>query len=238
MSKTRTDILPKHIAIIMDGNGRWAKQKHLPRSAGHRSGLETAKKMIRSCAERGINALTLFAFSSENWQRPQGEVTELMGLFLKALENDIHELNKNHIQLRIIGNYERLSEKLKDRITAAEQLTANNDGLKLVVAIDYGGRWDIVQATKRLCQAVKDGIIDAHTIDESLFSRYLMTHDLPDPDLFIRTSNELRISNFLLWQMAYTEFYFSDLLWPDFNVDELDKALHFFAHRERRFGGV
>lgn len=232
----KSSILPKHIAIIMDGNGRWAKQRHLPRSAGHRSGLETAKKMIRLCAERGVQVLTLFAFSSENWRRPDGEITDLMGLFLKALQHDVNELHKNNIQFRVIGDYQRLSDRLKNSIFEAEKLTQNNSGLKLVVAMDYGGRWDITQAAMQLSQDVKMDIVDAESINEALFSRYLTTHDLPDPDLFIRTSGELRISNFLLWQLAYTEFYFTDIFWPDFDETELEKALHFFAARERRFG--
>lgn len=230
--------LPQHLAIIMDGNGRWAKQKHLPRSAGHRSGLETAKKTIRLCAERGIKVLTLFAFSSENWQRPDGEITDLMGLFLKALQHDVNELHENNIQFRVIGDYNRLSQRLKNSILAAEKLTENNTGLKLVVAINYGGRWDIMQATCRLHEDIKKGAIQTENINETLFSTYLSTHGLPDPDLFIRTSGELRISNFLLWQLAYAEFYFTDIFWPDFNEAELDKALHFFGNRERRFGAL
>jgi len=230
--------LPQHIAIIMDGNGSWAKQRHLPRSAGHRSGLETAKKTIRFCAERGIKVLTLFAFSSENWQRPSGEVTDLMGLFLKALQQDINELHQNNIQFRVIGDYNRLSERLKNGILAAEKLTKNNSGLKLVVAIDYGGRWDIIQAVRQLSQQTQKGMINPEEINEALFSNYLSTAELPDPDLFIRTSGELRISNFLLWQLAYTEFYFTDNFWPDFNEAELDKALEFFARRKRRFGAL
>ena len=228
--------LPQHIAIIMDGNGRWAKQKYLPRSAGHRSGLETAKKIIRLCAERDIKVLTLFAFSSENWQRPDGEITDLMGLFLKALQHDVNELHQNNIQFRMIGNHQRLSERLKNSILAAEKLTENNSGLKLVVAIDYGGRWDIIQAATQLGQDIKKGILQPEEINETLLGTYLSTQGLPDPDLFIRTSGELRISNFLLWQLAYTEFYFSEVFWPDFNETELTKALDFFASRERRFG--
>lgn len=228
--------LPQHIAIIMDGNGRWAKHKYLPRSAGHRSGLETAKKTIRLCAERDIKVLTLFAFSSENWQRPDGEITDLMGLFLKALQHDVNELHQNNIQFRMIGNHQHLSQRLKNSILAAEKLTENNSGLKLVVAIDYGGRWDIIQAAMHLGEDIKKGLIQPEEINETLLSTYLSTQGLPDPDLFIRTSGELRISNFLLWQLAYTEFYFSEVFWPDFNETELNKALDFFASRERRFG--
>ena len=234
----KSSILPRHIAIIMDGNGRWAKQRHLPRSAGHRGGLEAAKKMIRLCAERGIHVLTLFAFSSENWRRPDGEITDLMGLFLRALQHDVNELHKNNIQFRVIGDYQRLSDRLRNGIFEAEKLTQNNSGLKLVVAMDYGGRWDIMQAAMRLSEDVKAGVVDTESVNEAVFSRYLTTHDLPDPDLFIRTSGELRISNFLLWQLAYSEFYFTDVFWPDFGEAELEKALHFFSTRERRFGAL
>jgi undecaprenyl diphosphate synthase len=230
--------IPRHIAIIMDGNGRWAKQKHLPRSAGHRAGVEAAKKIIRSCAERGVQALTLFAFSSENWQRPSGEITDLMGLFLKALQYDINELHQNNIQFRMIGDYSRLSERLKKRILEAQALTQNNTGLKLVVAIDYGGRWDILHAVRTLNEDIKCEKIKPDQVNEDLFSTYLSTADLPDPDLFIRTSGEFRISNFLLWQLAYSEFYFTPIFWPDFSESELIEALNFFATRERRFGGL
>lgn len=235
---TKKEKLPEHIAIIMDGNGRWAKQKHLPRSAGHRAGLEAAKKIIRACAEKGIKILTLFAFSSENWQRPDGEVTDLMGLFLKALQHDINELHSNNIQFCMIGDRSRLSDRLKKGISKGEVLTKNNMGLKLVVAIDYGGRWDILQAVATLSEEVQSGKIKPENINETLFSGYLSTNDIPDPDLFIRTSGEYRISNFLLWQLAYTEFYFTDMFWPDFDETALTEALQFFATRERRFGAL
>jgi undecaprenyl diphosphate synthase len=230
--------LPQHIAIIMDGNGRWAKQRHLPRSAGHRAGFETAKKVVRLCAERGIRALTLFAFSSENWKRPAGETSDLMGLVFKALQNDIKELHENNIQFRIAGDYAGLSEKLQKGILEAEKLTQNNTGLKLVIAFNYGGRWDVTQAARRLSQAVALGQIKPEDIDEATLSGYLSTHGLPDPDLFIRAGGDQRISNFLLWQLAYTELYFTEIFWPEFNAEHLEKALNFFASRERRFGAL
>ena len=230
--------LPQHIAIVMDGNGRWAKQRHLPRSAGHRAGVEAAKKIIQSCAERGVHVLTLFAFSSENWQRPSGEVTDLMGLFLKALQRDINELHQNNIQFRMIGDDRRLSDRLKKGILEAELLTKNNTGLKLVVAIDYGGRWDVLHAMQALIEEVNLGKIKPNQINEEIFNHFLSTAGLPDPDLFIRTSGEFRMSNFLLWQLAYSEFYFTPVFWPDFNEAALTEALNFFATRERRFGAL
>lgn len=234
----KTPKIPLHIAIIMDGNGRWAKKRHLPRSAGHRAGSEAAKKTIRLCAQRGISVLTLFAFSSENWQRPSGEISDLMGLFLRALHHDIGELHKNNVQFRTIGDYTRLSKPLKEAIFDAQKLTQDNTGLKLVVAIDYGGRWDIAQAARRLSQDVKDNKVKVDAIDEVLLAGYLSTVGLPDPDLFIRTGGELRISNFLLWQMAYTELYFTQAFWPEFDEAIFEEALAFFAMRQRRFGTI
>jgi undecaprenyl diphosphate synthase len=238
MTPEKSSKIPEHIAIIMDGNGRWAKKKHLPRSAGHRAGVEAAKKTIRRCAEQGIKTLTLFAFSSENWQRPSGEVTDLMGLFLKALQQDIHELHKNHIQFRVIGDDTQLSDRLKKAIFEAQTLTQNNTGLILVVALNYGGRWDLVQATRRISAALTADKIKPENIDEALLAAHLSTANLPDPDLFIRTGGESRISNFLLWQMAYTELYFTDIFWPEFDEAALEQALVFFATRQRRFGGL
>lgn len=238
MALKKLSKIPEHIAIIMDGNGRWAKKKHLPRSAGHRAGVEAAKKTIRRCAEQGVKALTLFAFSSENWQRPSGEVTDLMGLFLKALQQDIHELHKNNIQFRAIGDHAQLSVRLKKAIFDAQTLTQNNTGLILVIALNYGGRWDLVQATRRISEAFKADNLKLENIDETLLTAHLSTANLPDPDLFIRTSGESRISNFLLWQMAYTELYFIDIFWPEFDEVALENALNFFATRQRRFGGL
>lgn len=235
---SKTSKLPQHIAIIMDGNGRWAKKKHLPRSAGHRAGVETAKKTIRWCAERGIKMLTLFAFSSENWQRPEGEITDLMGLLLKALQQDINELHQNNVRFNMIGDDTQLSDRLKKAIFDAQDLTRNNTGLTLSVAINYGGRWDILQATRRISEKVKLGQLKEKDINETTLKEHLSTATLMDPDLFIRTSGELRISNFLLWQMAYTELFFTDIFWPEFDESTLETALAFFAARERRFGAV
>lgn len=230
--------LPKHVAIIMDGNGRWAKQRHLPRVAGHKAGLETARKIIRACGERGIKVLTLFAFSSENWSRPATEVQALMQLFISALRNEANKLHKNNVQLRVIGNMTRLNTDLRDAIQDAEKLTAQNTGLVLVVAVDYGGQWDIVEAAKQLSRDVAAGRIAADDITLSSFQQALSTKELPAPDLLIRTSGEQRISNFLLWQLAYAELYFTDTFWPDFTLATLEDALRFYAQRERRFGGV
>ena len=227
--------LPHHIAIVMDGNGRWAEARGEPRASGHRAGLEPVRVIIRECADLGIEALTLFAFSSENWRRPEAEVATLMGLFMDALDREVAELHANRVRVRIIGNRQRLSVRLQQRIAEAEALTAANDGLKLQVAVSYGGRWDVVEAAKRLAAAAS-GAIRASDIDEERFSRELQLHDLPDPDLFIRTGGDHRVSNFLLWNIAYAELFFTDVLWPDFNVDEFRLALEDFASRERRFG--
>lgn len=231
-----TQTFPRHIAIIMDGNGRWAKQRHLPRIAGHRAGEEAVKQAIKGCLEKKIEVLTLFAFSSENWQRPAQEVKHLMGLFLTALERDAKKLHKQNIKLRFIGDRTRFSEELQQHMFETEKLTANNTALTLVIAANYGGRWDVTEACKQMMKDVAEGKLNSSDVSESVLQRYLSLADLPEPDLFIRTSGEQRISNFLLWQLAYTEMYFTETLWPDFNEAELDKALSFFANRERRFG--
>ncbi len=234
-----TDIpsrLPRHIAIIMDGNGRWAKQRLLPRYAGHKVGIETVRRVIRLCAEHHIEVLTLFAFSSENWRRPQQEVSFLMDLFITALQQEVNNLHKNQVRLRIIGAREAFPQKLQTLITEAEALTAMNSGLTLIIAANYGGHWDIIQATKNLAEQVKAGQLQLQEINETLFRTQLCLADLPEPDLFIRTGGEQRISNFLLWQLAYTEMYFTDTLWPDFNKDHFIQALKSFAQRQRRFG--
>lgn len=228
--------LPRHIAIIMDGNGRWAKQRHLPRVAGHKAGVDAVRETVKLCVEKKVEVLTLFAFSSENWQRPEQEVSYLMGLFLTALQREAKKLHKQNIQLRIIGNRDRFDKKLHEQIAAAEQLTANNTGLKLVIAANYGGRWEIAEAMRNIAIDIEQGKISSHDITPELLKNYFTMADLPEPDLFIRTSGEQRISNFLLWHLAYTELYFTDVFWPDFNAAELEKALAFFATRERRFG--
>ncbi len=228
--------LPRHVAIIMDGNGRWARARHLPRHAGHRAGVKSVRMVVEQCARRGVEVLTLFAFSSENWQRPKEEVNQLMELFVSALRGELKRLQDNRVRLRIIGAREAFSEKLQKRIAEAEQATAANDGLLLQIAANYGGRWDITQAAYKLARAVKAGEVDPEAVDESVFSQFLSFPDAPDPDLFIRTGGERRISNFLLWQTAYSELFFSDHLWPDFDEAEFNRALEDFTGRQRRFG--
>ena len=228
--------LPRHIAITMDGNGRWAAARGLARTAGHKAGLEPVRLCVRECARLGIEALTLFAFSSENWSRPAEEVASLMGLFLEAIDREVNELDRQAVRLRIIGNRHALSVRLQAQIAAAEERTAHNTGLKLQVAVSYGGRWDIVQAARTLAAQCASGALAVTAIDEARFAQALELGALPDPDLLIRTGAERRLSNFLLWNLAYAELYFSDLLWPDFEAAEFARALAFFAGRERRFG--
>jgi undecaprenyl diphosphate synthase len=228
--------IPKHIAIIMDGNGRWAEARGLPRHAGHKEGVRPVRMCIEECARRGISALTLFAFSSENWRRPSIEVSSLMQLFLEALDREIEALHKNKVRLRFIGDRHALSVKLQARMAASEALTAANPGLNLQVAMSYGGRWDIVQAARRLAESVASGALPLESIDEDRFGRELALGELPDPDLFIRTGGDHRISNFLLWNLAYTELHVCEALWPDFAVSHFEAALAVFASRERRFG--
>jgi undecaprenyl diphosphate synthase len=228
--------IPNHIAIIMDGNGRWAEARGLPRHAGHKEGVRPVRMCIEECARRGIAALTLFAFSSENWQRPTVEVTGLMQLFLDAMDREVADLHKNKVRLRFIGDRHALSVKLQARMAASEELTAANAGLNLQVAVSYGGRWDIVQAARRVAAEVASGALRAEDVDEQRLARELALATVPDPDLFIRTGGDHRISNFLLWNLAYTELHFCDTLWPDFDVPHLENALRAFASRERRFG--
>jgi undecaprenyl diphosphate synthase len=228
--------IPKHIAIIMDGNGRWAEARGLARHAGHKEGVRPVRMCIEECAKRGVGALTLFAFSSENWQRPSIEVNSLMQLFLEAMDREVDDLHKNKVRLRFIGDRHALSVKLQARMAAGEELTAANPGLKLQVAVSYGGRWDIVQAARRLAASVASGALPLDAIDEERFGRELALGDVPDPDLFIRTGGDHRISNFLLWNLAYTELHVCETLWPDFDVASLETALASFSGRERRFG--
>jgi undecaprenyl diphosphate synthase len=227
---------PAHIAIIMDGNGRWAKQRFLPRIAGHRAGVEAARKAVKNCVKRNIKVLSLFAFSSENWRRPAKEVSYLMEIFLSGLEREVGMLHENNIQLRFIGDRTRFSEKLFQKILEVEKLTAKNSGMVLIIAVDYGGRWDITDACRKLAIEVEAGKLSGSAITSELISSKLSFADLPDPDLFIRTSGELRISNFMLWQLAYSELYFCKSLWPDFDETELDNALTHYAERDRRVG--
>lgn len=228
--------LPRHLAIIMDGNGRWAKKRRLPRLLGHQEGLKVVRKIVKNCGELGIEVLTLFAFSSENWQRPAEEVNHLMALFLTTLKGEIEKLNQNNVQLRMVGSLERFKEPLRLCIAETQELTAKNTGLKLIIAVDYSGQWDIIQAVQKLARQIKEGLLESEEITQNLFAHYLSLSDLPSPDLLIRTSGEYRISNFLLWQLAYTELYFTETLWPDFDKEELNKALIFYSQRERRFG--
>jgi len=228
--------IPKHIAIIMDGNGRWAEARGLPRHAGHKEGVRPVRMCIEECARRGIGALTLFAFSSENWQRPVTEVGTLMSLFLESIDREVDDLHRNKVRLRFIRHRHPRSQKLQARMAASEELTSANAGLRLQVAVSYGGRWDILQATRKLAAAVASGSLQLDDIDEARFARELSLGDVPDPDLFIRTGGDHRISNFLLWNLAYTELFVSDALWPDFDVPRLESALASFDGRERRYG--
>lgn len=228
--------LPRHVAIIMDGNGRWAKQRNQPRHKGHRAGVEATRAIIKACAEKGIQALTLFAFSSENWRRPKSEVSLLMELFVTSLRREVSMLNDNHVRLRVIGDINAFPAKLQSEIRKSEQLTEKNTGLILNIAANYGGRWDIAQAAAQLAREVAAGKLDADDITPEHLGEYVTLADCPEPDLFIRTGGERRISNFLLWHLAYTELYFTDCLWPDFDIEAFEQALRFYTQRERRFG--
>ncbi|MDH5350335.1 MAG: polyprenyl diphosphate synthase [Betaproteobacteria bacterium] len=230
----RHGAVPRHIAVIMDGNGRWAKQRHLPRVAGHRRGVEAVRGTVRACVERGVQFLTLFAFSSENWRRPPDEVALLMQLFHGALTSEVEKLHRNGIRLRVIGDLGRFDARLRKLVEQGERLTAGNAHLTLTIAANYGGRWDILQAVSRLLREHPEA---AHQgISETQLAPYLAMSYAPEPDLFIRTGGEQRVSNFLLWQLAYTELYFTDTLWPDFDAVALDAAIASYAARERRFG--
>ncbi len=226
----------RHVAIVMDGNGRWAKQRRLPRHAGHRAGVKAARRTVEACVALGIRTLTLFAFSSENWGRPTAEVQQLMALFIDALNQQVPELNEKGVRLTIIGDREQLPADLVRQIEESEAMTADNDRLNLVVAVAYGGRWDIVNACKGLARQVADGELSAGDIDENHLAAQMQLAGLGDPDLFIRTGGDSRISNFLLWNLAYTELHFSESLWPDFEPKELEAVVGSFHGRERRFG--
>lgn len=225
--------IPRHVAIIMDGNGRWAKKRFLPRVAGHKRGVETVRTMVKACIERGIEYLTLFAFSSENWRRPKDEVSFLMNLFVSALEAEIERLHENGVKLKVVGDLSAFEPRLVDLIRRGEETTRDNQRLTLTIAANYGGRWDIVQAVNAMTAAAPEKF--GRFSEEELAPHLAMAY-APEPDLFIRTGGEQRISNFLLWQLAYTELYFTDTLWPDFNADKLDEAVASFSSRERRFG--
>jgi undecaprenyl diphosphate synthase len=225
--------IPRHVAIIMDGNGRWAKQRFLPRVAGHKRGLEAVRATVKACVSRGVEYLTIFAFSSENWRRPQDEVKFLMQLFISALEQEIEKLHSNGVRFRAVGDLSRFEPRIVKLVQEAEKRTAGNDGLLLTVAANYGGRWDMLQAVTRM---LKDRPELATGFSEDDVTPYFCMSYAPEPDLFVRTGGEQRISNFLLWQLAYTELYFTDTLWPDFNAAALDLAIQSYQERERRFG--
>lgn len=229
---------PQHVGIIMDGNGRWAKMQNKPRLFGHKAGVETIRQIVKASSKWGIKVLTLYAFSTENWKRPQTEVAGLMGIFGKYLKKEIIELNKNNVKFQVIGDKTPLSQNLKTQIKESEDLTRENTGLVLNIAVNYGGRSEVLHAVRNVAQKVKDGIIDLADIDESLISENLYTCNLPDPDLIIRTSGEMRLSNFLIWQCAYSELWFTPVLWPDFTEEVFQSALVDYQNRKRRFGGV
>jgi undecaprenyl diphosphate synthase len=233
---TQEAATPRHVAIIMDGNGRWAEQRGLPRLVGHEGGIEPVRATVRSCAELGVEALTLFAFSSENFCRPAEEVEGLMALFVEALEREIEDLDANGVRVRFIGDRRQLGPLLAVAMRAAEERTAANPGLTLIIAVAYGGRWDLVQAVRRLAAQASEGTLDPANIDETALAEALTTAELPPIDLLVRTGGEQRISNFVLWDLAYSELYFSERLWPDFDRAELMRALEFYASRQRRFG--
>lgn len=228
--------MPMHVAIIMDGNGRWATKRHLPRTAGHAKGVQTVRNVVKYFGDLGTKHLTLFAFSSENWRRPRDEVNLLMRLFVQALEREVGELKSKGVRLRVVGDVSGFEPKLQAMIQKAEQSTADNDSLHLTIAANYGGRWDILQATRRMLAEQPDLGLQPERIDEQALSQYLCMSWAPEPDLFIRTGGEQRVSNFLIWQLAYTELYFTSKYWPEFDRADMDQAVDWYRHRERRFG--
>ncbi len=228
--------IPRHVAIIMDGNNRWAKRRFMPGVAGHKAGVDAVRAVVEHSAKQGVEVLTLFAFSSENWRRPADEVSALMSLFVLALEREVRKLHRHNIRLQIMGDVSGFTPRLQQLIRESEALTANNTAMTLVVAANYGGQWDIAQAARRIAEEVQAGTLQPQDINEQLFHRYTWLADLPPPDLLIRTGGEQRISNFMLWQTAYSELYFSPVFWPDFKQQEYQKALTAFAERTRRFG--
>jgi undecaprenyl diphosphate synthase len=230
--------IPKHIAVIMDGNGRWAKNRGLPRVSGHQRGIETVREAVEVCANLNVEHLTLYTFSKENWKRPKDEVSTLMRLIVKSLQNETDELHKNNIKLRAIGNIQSLPEIVQKELHQAMDKTKDNDRMALNLALSYSGRWDLVEAVKKIAELYKNDSVNKEAIDEELVSQNLVTSDIPDPDLMIRSGGELRVSNFLLWQIAYSEIYVTKVLWPDFNSETLFEAIRDFQNRERRFGQV
>lgn len=229
---------PRHVAIIMDGNGRWATNHGRPRFAGHRAGVKAARTVVEDCAEAGVEVLTLFAFSSENWSRPAKEVNALMRLFVEVLQREVDALHENGVRLKFIGDRQQLPTILQKRMQDAEAKTAANTGMSLILAVAFGGRWDITQALQRIAEKVKSGDLDVSEVDESVIARHMSLSGFDEPDLLIRTGGERRVSNFLLWDFAYTEIFFTDTLWPNFTTEKLKEAFEFFGLRERRFGRV
>jgi len=239
--KTKEDLplnVPEHIAIIMDGNGRWAKKRNMPRNMGHKAGGENVKTITKACDKLGVKYLTLYAFSTENWKRPEEEVSGLMDLLVFFLKNELKELHENHVRIRTIGDISHLPKKTKQVLDDSIEVTKNNTGLNLVLALNYGSRNEITLAIKEIGTKIKDGSLAIDDINEDLISKHLDTSDMPDPDLMIRTSGELRLSNYMLWQLAYSEFYFTDVYWPDFGEEALMEAIEVYSNRQRRFGAV
>ncbi len=230
--------IPKHIAIILDGNGRWAKKKGMPRNYGHVQGSKNVERICEDAYKLGVKYLTVYAFSTENWKRPQDEVEALMNLLRNYMKTCLKTAEKNRMRVRVLGDKTALDDDIRTRIAELEEATKNNDGLNFQIALNYGSRDEMIRAMKRMCEDVKSGTVDMEQINESVFESYLDTHDIPDPDLMIRTSGEQRLSNYLLWQLAYSEFYFTDVLWPDFTKEDLVKAIEYYNGRDRRFGGV
>ncbi len=236
ISDGTADALPRHIAVVMDGNGRWANKRHLPRAAGRKAGVNATRTIVENCAKTKIQALTIFAFSSENWNRPESEVSMLMGLFISTITAEVKKLHQKNVRVKFIGERSRFSEKLQKSINASEDLTAENTGMQLNIAANYGGRWDVVNACKSLVREVQENKVTIDDIDEKLFNSFVSLSELPEPDLFVRTGGEQRISNFLIWQLSYSELYFVDTLWPDFSDADFAAALSWYANRQRRFG--
>jgi undecaprenyl diphosphate synthase len=238
MAKFEMENIPTHIAIIMDGNGRWARMRNLPRLIGHKQGVKTVKKIVSSCSRLGVKYLTLYAFSTENWKRPKIEVQGLMRLLKEFLRKEIEEMDKNNVRLMTIGDISKLPEFARQELKIAKQTLNDNKGLTVILALNYGAKSEIIDAIKRFSKDCMNGILNPENLDENIFSKYLYTAGLPDPDLLIRTSGQMRISNFLLWQTSYTELYFTDKLWPDFDEEDLTLAIEDYSKRKRRFGGL
>ena len=235
-TEQNTSAKPKHVVVVMDGNGRWAKKRLMPRTAGHHAGVKSTRKVVEAAVKEGIRALTIFAFSSENWKRPEQEVSSIMELFVSTLQSEVESLHKQKVRVRFIGECSAFSEKLQQKIQAATQLTQDNTGLQLNIAVNYGGRWDVAEACKNIAARVQAGDISVADINAEMVNEHICLSELPEPDLFIRTGGEQRISNFLIWQLAYTELYFTDTLWPDFGSQQFQEALNWFEGRQRRFG--